>query len=124
MKYARLSLFYISTYLTLGGLGFLFVPEQFGRLLFSNTVYQDIPLRLAGMFSLIFGILVFQVARYAAEKFYNTSILIRLIALAILLWLYTLSNNPLFVSIMVIVGVGLAFTVASLAAGRNQTQIN
>ena len=49
MNKTRLSLFYLGSYLTLGGVGLLLVPHWTLKVLQSNRDYGDIFPRLAGM---------------------------------------------------------------------------
>ena len=114
MKLTRYSLIYLATYLTVGGLGFLFIPTQFSKLLLSNTVYQEIPLRLAGMFSLLLGIVVIQIVRHQVMVLYPTSLLARLVGLIALAAFYFQTDNPMFVTLFVIVFIGFAATITSL----------
>jgi hypothetical protein len=45
----RLSFIYLATYLLVGGLGFLLVPEMILRLLLSSGSYGDVMPRLVGV---------------------------------------------------------------------------
>ena len=123
MKFSRYSLTYLATYLTLGGIGFLFFPTQFSKLLLSNTAYQEIPLRLAGMFSLLLGIVVIQIVRHQLEVLYPTSLLARLIGLVALLVFYFQTHNPMFMTLSIIVFIGFAATIASFILEKRQFKL-
>jgi len=118
MKLTRYSLTYLATYLTLGGLGFLFIPTQFSKLLLSNVTYQEIPMRLAGMFSLLLGIVVAQMVRHRVTVLYATSILARVIGVVALVAFYFQTHNPMFLTLFVIVIIGLSLTTYSLIKDR------
>jgi len=123
MKFSRYSLTYLATYLTLGGLGFLFIPTQFSKLLFSNVTYQEIPLRLAGMFSLLLGIVVVQIVRHQLEVLYPTSLVARFVGLIALLVFYFNTHNPMFLTLSVIVTIGFVATIASFILEKRQFKL-
>lgn len=97
-------------YLTIGGLGFLFFPKEFSRLLFSNTQYDDIPLRFAGMISFMFGFLFFEILRKKVKVLDGATIAGRIFVLLILVWFYTMSQNPMFIVFFCVGLIGLIIT--------------
>jgi uncharacterized protein YjeT (DUF2065 family) len=123
MKLTKFSLIYLATYLTMGGVGFLFVPTAFSKLLFANPVYQEEPLRMAGMFSLLLGIVVIQIVRHEVSVLYPTSIVARVIGLIALAVLYFQTHNPMFVSLFVIVFLGFSITLFSLIKDKQPIKL-
>jgi uncharacterized protein YjeT (DUF2065 family) len=120
MKLTRLSLIYLATYLTTGGLGFFFFPTGFSRLLLSNVTYEETPIRLAGIFSTLLGIVVIQMVRHRVEVLYPTSVLARVLGLIALLSLYIVSRNPMFLSLFVIVIIGMTATIVGLMKDKQK----
>jgi uncharacterized protein YjeT (DUF2065 family) len=114
MKYTRFSLMYLASYLTVGGLGFLFVPTMFSKVMFANVFYEEVPLRLAGMFCLLLAIVIIQIIRLRVEVLYTTSVFARIVGLTALLYLYFSTSNSMFLTLSIIVGVGLCITTLSI----------
>ena len=59
----QLTFVYLSSYLLVGGLGLLVVPELTLRLLLSNGSYGDVMPRLVGVFMLALGGVILQFVR-------------------------------------------------------------
>jgi len=113
MKRTRMSLFYVIGYLVPGGLGLLVAPQMALKLLFSNGNYGDVMPRMVGMLMVALGVILVQVVRHRQEVLYPTALVIRSGMLPILLSFYILSYDPLFVALLVIVGIGVFFTGVS-----------
>jgi hypothetical protein len=111
MRLIKLSFYYISAYLGLAGITFLFIPTQFQKLLFANQIYDPIPMHIAGMFALLLSIVVFQLARKKMFEMYPTTLFARVVALIIIVSLYFQTHNPFFISMFVIVAIGMATTL-------------
>lgn len=120
MKRTRLSLFYLAGYLTFGGLGLLLFPQPSLRLFLSNGDYPDPIVRLTGVLLIALAIIVAQVIRRRAEELYPTTLLVRLVILAALLWLYFGSGDPLFGVLTAIVGLGVILTGSSYLYERRR----
>ena len=118
MRTTRLSLYYLATYLTIGGLGFLAAPQTILTLFFSNGQYRDVIVRLAGVLLLALGILVFQIIRHRVSALYPTTLIVRAIILLALIFLYFSSRDPLMITLLVIVGLGFLLTLGSYIADR------
>jgi hypothetical protein len=86
-KRTRLSLYYLLAYLITAGFGFLLIPQVMFELLLSNGDYGDIFPRVAGMLILALTLLVFQIMRLKIESLYVTTVAVRLMILACLVWL-------------------------------------
>ena len=103
----RLTLIYLSTYLLLGGLGLLLLPDLTLRLLQSNGAYGDIMPRVVGMFMLALGGVIFQFVRAQDYRYYLYTIFARAFIVLVLTTLYFKSQDPLFLVLDAIVLVGL-----------------
>jgi uncharacterized protein YjeT (DUF2065 family) len=113
MKRTHLSLYYLIGYLIPAGIALLIVPQLALKLLFSNGSYGDVMPRLVGMVLLALGILVLQLVRHRLEVLYTTVLAVRGGMLVILLGLYLYSRDPLFLSLLVVVGFGFLLTGVS-----------
>ena len=111
MKLIKFSFYYISAYLALAGTMFLFAPAWFQKALFASEIYPSVPMGLAGMFALLLSIVVFQLARKQLFELYATTLFARAVAVVIILKLYLQTQNPFFLSMLVIVCVGVVLTV-------------
>jgi uncharacterized protein YjeT (DUF2065 family) len=123
MNIKRYSMMYLATYLSCAGIGFLFAPTVATRLLLSNTTYEEVPMRIAGLFALLLAIVVIQIVRYKIEVIYPTSVVARVIALIVLAVLYFQTHNPLFITLFVIVFVGVASVVVGLWKSHTEFKI-
>ncbi len=111
MNYIKFGFYYLATYLGLTGLAFLFVPDQFQKLLFGNPIYDSIPMNIAGMFAVLLSIVVFQIARKGHFEFYTTTLFARSFAIVVLICLYIKTSNPLFIAMLVVVLIGVLITL-------------
>lgn len=103
----RLTLVYLSSYLLLGGIGLLLVPDLTLRLMFSNRAYGDVMPRVVGMFMLVLGGLVFQFVRGRDYRYYRYAIVARSFIVIVLTTLYFKTHDPLFLVLDAIVLTGL-----------------
>jgi uncharacterized protein YjeT (DUF2065 family) len=110
MKRTHLSFYYLIGYLIPSGLALLLVPQVALKLLFSSGAYGDLMPRVVGIFALVLGILVLQIVRFRIEKLYTTIIAVRAVILVVLFALYLYSLDPLFLSLMVVVGFGFVLS--------------
>ena len=126
MNKTRLSLYYLATYLTVGGLGFILVPQTILTLFFSNGTYSDVMVRLNGVLLLSLGIFVIQLIRHQVSELYGTTLIIRTIILIALVGLYLMSGDPLMITLLVIVGLGFVFTLTGylLDQKTNASNVN
>jgi peptidoglycan/LPS O-acetylase OafA/YrhL len=120
MDRTRLSLYYVVAYLAVAGLALLLVPDFALSLLLSNGDYGEIFPRFAGMTLIGIDILVFQIVRLRLEQLYSTTLLVRAFFLIVLALLFVLSNDPFFLVVFAIVGVGVAFTAFSYMQERHR----
>ena len=116
----RLTLIYLASYLLVGGLGFLLIPELTLRLLLSNGSYGDVMPRLVGVFMIALGGAVLQFVLARDYRFYGYTIVARTFIIVAMTALYVKSRDPLFLVLDAIVLVGLlpSIYVAVLIARR------
>jgi uncharacterized protein YjeT (DUF2065 family) len=117
----RLTFIYLSTYLVVGGLGLLLLPDLALRLLQSNGAYGDVMPRVVGLFMLALGGLIFQFVRVQDYRYYLYAILARALIVLVFTILYLKSHDPLFLVLDAIVLVGLlpSIYVAATRTGRS-----
>jgi uncharacterized protein YjeT (DUF2065 family) len=115
-----LSLFYVAAYLVGAGIALMFVPSLALKLLFSNGNYGDVMPRLLGVVLLALGLVVVQIIRHRVEALYTTTLGVRLIIIASLVALFIYSKDPLFISLTVVVGIGMILTGTSYLLDRRQ----
>lgn len=111
MKRTWLSLFYETGYLLGGGVFLLAAPDTAFKLLFSNNSYGDVLPRLFGTVLLSIGAIFVQIVRKHIEVLYTTTIVVRVPLMAVNLWLFYYSGNPLFLTLFIIVTLGVVLTV-------------
>ncbi|MCX6542993.1 MAG: hypothetical protein NTV05_01115 [Acidobacteria bacterium] len=110
MRRTRISLFYVIGYLIPGGLGLLVAPQLALKLLLSGGTYGDVMPQMVGMMMVALGLFVFQIVRKKAEGLYLTALAVRSAMLPVLLSLYVASRDPLFITLLLIVGFGVVYT--------------
>ncbi len=101
-----ITFWYLAAYLLFGGIGFAFFPQETLRLFQSNGDYGDIMPRAAGMFMVLLGGLIASMSARRDFTYYPRSILLRLFAIAFLVFLLARSGDPLFAVMLAIVLVG------------------
>ena len=110
MSKTRLSLWYLTSYLVLGGVGLLFAPAMALQLLLSQGDYGTAMPRLAGMLMIGLGVFVLQIIRHELSQLYSTTLAIRAFFLVGLLAIYFSTTDPLFIVLTFIVGLGVVLT--------------
>jgi uncharacterized protein YjeT (DUF2065 family) len=118
MKLTWLSLFYETGYLLVAGIFLLAAPDTAFKLLFSNTSYGDVLPRLFGTVLFAIGSVFVQIVRMHIEELYTTTIVVRIPLMAVNLWLFYYSGNPLFLTLFVIVTFGVVLTVTGYVLDR------
>ena len=103
----RLTFVYLASYLLVGGLGFLVVPELTLRLLLSNGSYGDVMPRLVGVLMIALGGAVLEFVRARDYRYYRYAIVARVFIVVALTALYVKARDPLFLVLDAIVLVGL-----------------
>lgn len=64
------------------------------------------------MLILALTLLVFQIMRLKIESLYVTTVAVRLMILACLVWLYLQSRDPFFIIVIAIVSLGVMLTIS------------
>jgi hypothetical protein len=119
MKRTRLTLYYLCTYLMVGGLGLSLAPRLALRLLASNGEYGDIFPRVTGMLMVGLGAIVAAIIWLRAEAFYPVTVGIRLFFLVCIPLLHIASGDPFFLVLEGIVGLGVLLTGTSWLRERS-----
>lgn len=120
MKRTRLSLYYLAAYLLGAGVALIFAPSLALTLLFANGHYGDVMPRLLGVVLLALGIVIVQIIRHSLEVLYPTTLIVRTFIMAVLVGLLIYSHDPLFISLLVVVGFGMILTGTSYALDRRR----
>ena len=120
VRRTRLSFFYLAAYLVGAGVALVFVPSVALKLLFSNGNYGDVMPRLLGVVLLALGLIVVQIIRHRVEALYTTTLGVRVIIVGVLVALFIYSRDPLFISLTVVVGIGMILTGTSYLLDRRQ----
>ena len=119
MNRTRISLLYLASYLVVIGLGLLLVPAQTLRLLLSNGAYGDTMPRLAGMLMAGLGLTIAGIMRAQAQALYPATLFVRVFFVASLIAIYAVARDPFFLTLTVIVLVGMGLTFSSYLIDRS-----
>ncbi len=120
MSYTRASLLYLASYLGLTGLGFLFAPQTALRLLGAAGNYDTPFVQFVGAFMIALSIIVARIIQHDLSVLHQTTVGIRLFFIAVILWLYASTRDPLFLVVLAVVSLGVALTVAGLLIDRKR----
>jgi len=123
MKLTWLSLFYETGYLLGGGVFLLIAPDTAFKLLFSSYSYGDVLPRLLGTVLISIGMIFVQIVRMHIKELYTTTIVVRVPLMAVNLWLFFYSGNPLFLTLFVIVTSGVVLTATGYFLDRRSKVI-
>ncbi len=113
VRRTRLSLYYLAAYLLGAGIALILAPSLALRLLLASGHYGDVMPRLLGVVLLALGIVIVQIIRHRVEVLYPTTLILRTLIVAVLAGLLIYSRDPLFISLLVVVGFGMILTGAS-----------
>lgn len=89
-------------------------------LLFSNGHYGDVMPRLLGVVLFALGVVVVQIIRHQVEALYSTTLVVRSVIVAVLAGLFVYSRDPLFISLIVVVGIGMILTGSSYLSDKRR----
>ncbi|HSB60164.1 MAG TPA: hypothetical protein VLI67_00495 [Vicinamibacteria bacterium] len=120
MRWTRLSLFYLMSYLGLGGVGLLAAPDTALRLLGAREAYPAVLARFLGAFMLALAVVVVQIVRQRVESMYSATLMARTLLLATIVGLYLESGDPLFLVLTGIVGLGMLLTTVGFVSDRRR----
>ncbi len=118
MPKTRLSLYYLATYLLFGGFGFLLTPTLTTTLLLSSEDFDNMILRVLGMFMIGLGFLIVQLIRLRVNVLYASTMIMLVVFCVCLIAFFMMTYNLFFLTLLVIVVVGLVFTSWSLFQDR------
>ncbi|MBS0239031.1 MAG: hypothetical protein JSR89_11470 [Proteobacteria bacterium] len=110
MNRTLLSLYYLCSYLIVGGLVLLLFPKEGLRVLLSNGDYGNIMPRFAGMLMAGLGMSIFGIVRARAEALYPRTLMIRAFFLICIVVFYAMTHDPFFLVLLAVVGFGFAWT--------------
>jgi uncharacterized membrane protein YoaK (UPF0700 family) len=120
MRRTRLSLYYLAAYLLGAGVALVAAPGLALTLLLSNGHYGDVLPRLLGVVLFALGVVIVQIIRHQVEALYTTTLLVRSFIVAVLVGLFVYSHDPLFISLIVVVGIGMLLTGTSYLSERGK----
>ena len=103
-------MFYLGSYLAIIGFGLLFVPHETLKILQSNGNYDDV-------FPRVFGMI-----RARATELYPATLVIRVYFIGCIGAFYAMTSDPLFLVLIVIVGLGFVLTLGSYLLDRKSSR--
>jgi hypothetical protein len=121
MNRTRRSLYYLCSYLIIGGLVLLLFPTEGLRLLLSNGDYGDVMPRFAGMLLTGLGLSIFGIVSVRAEALYPRTLMIRAFFLICIGSFYWMAHDPFFLLLLVVVGFGFVWTGLSYLAEKKES---
>ncbi len=122
MNRTRLSLFYLGSYLVIIGFGLLLAPDGTLKILQSTGNYGDVFPRVAGMFMSGLGLSVFGMIRARSYDLYPATLVIRAYFIVCIAVFYTMTGDPLFLVLLVIVGLGLVLSLGFYLLDRKNSR--
>jgi len=122
MRRTHLSLYYLAGYVLPAGFLLALVPTFATTLLRSDQVYDEPPLRLAGLILIALGILIVQIIRHHLEVLYATTLAVRSVLSLGLVTLWITTGNPFFGVVLLVVLIGVALTGTSYLLDRRDTE--
>ena len=120
MRRTRLSLYYLAAYLLGAGVALVAAPGLALSLPFSNGHYGDVLPRLLGVLLFALGVVIVQIIRHQVEALYTTTLVVRVLIVLVLAGLFIYSHDPLFISLIVVVGIGMILTSTSYLSDRRR----
>ena len=88
----------------------MFAPQLTMRLLFSNHVYDDLGLRIGGVFLFSLGLIVVGMIVREVSRAYVITLFVRAFIIAALLTLYTQYGDPALLATSTVVTIGWILT--------------
>jgi hypothetical protein len=110
----RICLWYVVGYLVITGGALLIAPKAGLQLMLSTVDYGEVMPRWVGMMSLALGALIGQTVRHRLKVLYPLGFFMPAAMLIGFVGLYQQSEDPLFLTVVVVVGVGVVLTGTSL----------
>ena len=118
MPRTRRSLFYLAGYLTLTGLGLLFVPQFILKLLFANHDYPSAFVQFSGILMIGLAVVVMNIIRYGNRILYRTTLMARIPMWLCTLGLYLQTGETFFIVVLCVLGLGIVLTGSFYLAER------
>jgi hypothetical protein len=115
----RLCLCYVAGYLIVSGLALLLAPGTSLSLMRSTGEYGVVMPRWVAMLSLALGALIIQIVRHRLTVLYRLGLFMPAAMVPGFVGLYVQSQDPLFLFVLAVVGVGVVSTGASLWMDRS-----
>jgi hypothetical protein len=106
----RLSLYYLVGYTLTVGLALMFVPQMTMQLLLSNYVYDDLGLRIGGVFLFALGMIAAGMVIREVSRAYVLTLFVRAFIITALLTLYTQYRDPALLTTSTVVAIGWILT--------------
>lgn len=106
----RLSLYYLAGYTLPVGLALMFVPQLTMQLLFSNHVYDDLGLRIGGVFLFSLGLIVVGMIIREVSRAYVITLFVRAFIITALLTLFIQYRDPALLATSTVVTIGWILT--------------
>jgi RsiW-degrading membrane proteinase PrsW (M82 family) len=120
MKLTRLSLFYLISYLTIGGILLTAAPGFALKIFLSNGNYTWMILRLLGVFFISLAMVMAGIVYYKTEALYPVTVLVRLFIISSLLIFYYHTKDNMFLVLTGVVGLGIILTGTSFLIELNK----
>lgn len=106
----RLSLYYLAGYTLPVGLALMSVPQLTMQLLFSNHAYDDLGLRIGGVFLFALGLMVAGMIIREISRAYVLTLFVRAFIIAALLTLFSQYRDPALLATSTVVTIGWLLT--------------
>ncbi len=106
----NLSLYYLAGYTLPVGLALMFVPQLTMQLLFSNHVYDDLGLRIGGVFLFSLGLIVAGMIIREVSRAYVITLFVRAFIITALLTLFIQYRDPALLATSTVVTIGWILT--------------
>ena len=119
----KITLLYLYSYLFLGGFGLAVTPSIALEIFMSNGDYGEIMPRIVGMFMIVLGFFIFQFVKNNDYKYYPQTIIARTFIVIFLSYLYSQTSDPFFITVNVIVLVGLLPSIYVYFVGKQNNAV-
>jgi uncharacterized protein YjeT (DUF2065 family) len=106
----RFSLCYVAGYLTLSGLALVIAPKTALRFMFATHDYGEIMPRRVAKMSVAMGAFILRTVRHRLSVLYLLGFFMPLTMIPSLAGLYLMSRDPLFLTLLAVVGTGVVLT--------------
>ena len=103
----KVTLIYLASYLTIGGIAFAFFPAIALKLFMSTGDYGVIMPRVVGMFMMVLAFLIIMIIKNKDYKYYLPTIIARTFIVIFMTYLYFATSDILFIILIIIVLAGL-----------------